>query len=36
MENIQITRSSPDHDELIELYKNEKNPKLNERYNALF
>jgi len=35
MEKLQITRSSPDHDELVELYKKEKNPKLKERYHAL-
>ncbi len=36
MEKLQITRSSPDHDELVELYKKEKNSKLKERYHALF
>jgi len=36
MEKLQITRNSPDHDELVELYKKEKNPKLKERYHALF
>jgi len=36
MEKLQITRSSPDHDELVELYKKERNPKLKERYHALF
>ncbi len=35
MEKFQITRSSPDHGELVELYKKEKNPKLKERYYAL-
>lgn len=36
MEKLQITRSSPDHDELVELYKKEKNSKLKERYQALY
>jgi len=36
MEKLQITRSSPDHDRLIELYKREKDSKLKERYHALF
>ncbi len=36
MEKLQITRSSPDYDELVELYKKEKNSKLKERYHALF
>ncbi len=36
MEKLQITRSSPDHDELIELYKKERKTKLKERYHALF
>lgn len=36
MEKLQIIRSSPNHDELVELYKKEKNPKLKERYQALF
>jgi len=36
MEKLQITRSSPDHDELVELYKKEKKSKLKERYHALF
>ena len=36
MEKLQIIRSSPDHDELVELYKKEKNSKLKERYHALF
>lgn len=36
MEKLQITRSSPDHDELVELYKKEKNTKLKERYQALY
>ncbi len=36
MEKLQITRSSPDHDELVEHYKKEKSSKLKERYHALF
>jgi len=36
MEKLQITRSSPDHDELVEFYKKEKNSKLKERYQALY
>jgi transposase len=36
MEKLQIIRSSPNHDELVELYKKEKNTKLKERYQALF
>ena len=36
MKKLQITRSSPDHGELVELYKKEKNSKLKERYHALF
>ena len=36
MEKLQITRSSPDHDELVELYKKEKKIKLKERYQALY
>ena len=36
MKKLQITRSSPDHDELVELYKKEKNSKLKERYQALY
>jgi putative transposase len=35
MEKLQIMRSSPDHDELVELYKKEKNSKIKERYHAL-
>lgn len=36
MQKLQITRSSPDHDELVELYKKEKDSKLKERYQALY
>ena len=36
MKKLQITRSSPDHDELVELYKREKDSKLKERYQALY
>lgn len=36
MKKLEITRSSPDHDELVELYKKERNAKLKERYHALF
>jgi transposase len=36
MEKLQITRSLPDHEKLVELYKKEKNSKLKERYHALF
>lgn len=36
MKKLHITRSSPDHDELVELYKKEKNIKLKERYQALY
>ena len=36
MEKLQITRSSPDYDELVELYKKEKKIKLKERYQALY
>jgi len=36
MEKLQITRSAPDHDELVELYKKERNSKLKERYQALY
>lgn len=35
MKKLQITRSSPDHDELVALYKKEKKTKLKERYHAL-
>ncbi len=36
MEKLQILRSSPNYDELVELYKKKKNSKLKERYHALF
>jgi len=36
MRKLQITRSSPDHGKLVELYKKERNPKLKERYQALY
>lgn len=36
MKKLQVIRSSPDRDELVELYKKEKSPKLKERYHALF
>ncbi|MFX1260117.1 MAG: transposase [Promethearchaeota archaeon] len=36
MKKLQITRNSPDHDGLVELYKKEKNIKLKERYQALY
>lgn len=36
MRKLQITRSSPDHDDLVELYKKEKSSKLRERYQALY
>ena len=36
MKKLQVTRSSPDHDELVELYKKEKNIKLKERFQALY
>lgn len=35
MKKLQITGSSPDYEKLVELYKNEKNAKLKERYLAL-
>ncbi|HEY0088910.1 MAG TPA: winged helix-turn-helix domain-containing protein [Candidatus Lokiarchaeia archaeon] len=35
MEKLQITRSSPNYDELVELYRKEKRAKLKERYHAL-
>ena len=35
MEKLQITRSSPDYDKLVELYKKEKNSKMKVRYHAL-
>ena len=36
MRPLHITRSSPDHDALVELYRKEKNLKLKERYQALY
>lgn len=36
MRKLQITRNSPDHDELVELYRNEKNGRLKERYQAIY
>ena len=36
MKKLQITRSSPNHDDLVELYKGERRPKLKERYQALY
>lgn len=36
MRPLQITRSSPDHDELVELYRKEGNPRIKERYQALY
>lgn len=36
MEKLQILRGSPNYDELVDLYKKEKSPKLKERYHALF
>ncbi len=36
MKKLHITRSSPDHDDLVELYKKERKPKLKERYQALY
>jgi len=36
MEKLQIARNAPDHDELVELYKKEKNPKLKERYQTFY
>jgi len=35
MQKLQITRNSPNHDELVELYKREKRAKLKVRYHAL-
>ncbi len=35
MKKLSITRKTPDHDELVELYKVEKNYRLKERYHAL-
>ena len=36
MLKLQITRSSPDHNELVEFYKKESRIKLKERYQALY
>lgn len=36
MKKLQITRDSPDHDELVVLYRKEKDPRLKERYQALY
>ena len=36
MERLQILRTSPNYDELVELYKKEKHSKLKERYHTLF
>jgi len=36
MKPLQVTRISPNHDELVELYRKEKNPRLKERYQALY
>lgn len=36
MKPLRIRRTSPDYDELVELYKNEKNSRLKERYQALY
>ena len=36
MKKLYITRSLPDHDELVKLYKKEKNARLRERYQALY
>jgi len=36
MESLQIVRSSPNHDELIELYQKEKHSRLKERYQSIF
>jgi hypothetical protein len=36
MKKLHITRSSPDHDELVELYKKERDSNLKECYQALF
>jgi len=35
MKKLYITRKIPDHDELVKLYKTEKNSRLKERYHAL-
>lgn len=36
MRSLQITRNSPDHDNLVELYRKERNSRLKERYQALY
>jgi len=36
MKPLQITRKSPNHDGLVELYKKEENLRLKERYQALY
>jgi transposase len=36
MKKLQIVRDSPNREELLELYKKEKNPRLKERYHALY
>jgi len=36
MKPLQITRNSPDHDDLVELYRKEGNPRKKERYQALY
>jgi len=35
MKKLSITRTKPNHDELVELYKIEKNSRLKERYHAI-
>ncbi len=35
MEKLQILKGSPNYDELVDLYKKEKSPKLKERYHGL-
>ncbi len=36
MEKLQIIRCSPDYDELVDLYRKERHPKLKERYQTLY
>lgn len=36
MKPLHITRKAPNHDELVELYKKERDSRLKERYQALF
>ncbi|KKK90819.1 hypothetical protein LCGC14_2719170 [marine sediment metagenome] len=36
MERLQIVKSSPNHDALVELYRKEKHSRLKERYQAIF